>query len=181
MQTCREGMLSNWQSLSMITGVVMPVIKLHHLHSGHMAHDQSLQLYRLFWLKANSQKSGSDTNRVTGVAGLLATLYLGLFVFLQVVSERTVHTNWKWHFFSDVPFDKTKLCLFYLSWLQVVSNFFSTTSCGKKQQKLTKIFCKKSLDFYFFNNFRLHNKLEIKMPQQLLNALIIFCKYNFYH
>ena len=58
MQT-REGKLSNWQSLAMIAGVVMPVIKLHHLNSGHMAHDQSLQSYRLFWLKTNSQKRHS--------------------------------------------------------------------------------------------------------------------------
>ena len=56
MQTCREGKLSNWQSLTVITRVVMPVIELHHLYSGHMGHDQSLLLYRLFWLKANSQK-----------------------------------------------------------------------------------------------------------------------------
>ena len=56
MQTCREGKVSNWQSLKMITGEVIPATELHHLHGGHMAHDQSLLLYRLFWLKANSQK-----------------------------------------------------------------------------------------------------------------------------
>ena len=67
MQTCREGKLSNWQSLTMITGLVVPVTKLHHPYSGHMAHDQSLLLYRLFWLKANSQKwphsQSAGTNR----------------------------------------------------------------------------------------------------------------------